>query len=120
CCEDCINDLGDGINGVDHKEAEVCINADNSISNDSEAIYHAGYEVVLLPDFVASSGSSDRFYIEGCSGEFAARGMSQQEESLINNSMNNVYVYPNPANDRLNIDFGDLILTNIEIYTLDG
>lgn len=119
CCVDCINGLGDVNNSIDNQEAATCIMADNSISNESEAIYHAGYEVVLLPDFEALAGTKDRFYIEGCSGEFAARGINVDESGKVD-LINELDVYPNPVNTILNIDINGNTISSLEIYSLDG
>lgn len=63
-------DINDDAGATDNQEAEFTITADNMISSSSNAIYHAGEEVLLTDGFVALAGSTFRAYIEGCSDTF--------------------------------------------------
>lgn len=69
---ECQNDLtiNNDAGSSDNQQAEFTITADNVIADNSNAIYHAGNEVLLTDGFVAIAGSTFRAYIEGCSDQF--------------------------------------------------
>lgn len=122
-CEYCVTINTDVLSGVDNQQAENCINADNTITAGASASYHAGHEVVLRPGFEALYGSKDRFYIEGCSGEFGLRTAGIPEVNhteIADMSVNEMQVYPNPTNGELNIIAGDVAINSINVTGLDG
>lgn len=123
CCEYCIDVSTDVLSGSDNRQAEHCINADNTINTGATASYHAGYEVVLKKDFAALYGSKDRFYIEGCSDSFNSRVAMSQEDTVESNELSNnnaIQIYPNPTNGELNIIAGNVTINSINVTTLDG
>lgn len=131
CCPQCPTVTTDvGSTNTDEIEAEVCIIALNTISDTASAIYHAGEEVLLQPGFEALSGTTDRFYIEGCTGQFALRpgndtgSVSEQpyttNEEVIESIADNLTIYPNPVQDKLTIQHGEARVTTISLYGVDG
>ena len=131
-CQYCLY-IDDDVTGSvnDYQQAEHCINATNAIESGSSAIYHAGTEVVLKGDFKGLYGSTDHFYIEGCSGNFAARPTASNNnendkaesnsEDIINNSNKEFRVYPNPAQNELNIVASQgMSITKMSLYSIDG
>lgn len=123
CCEYCININTDVLSGIDNKQAEHCINADNTINTGVMASYHAGYEVILKEDFTALYGSKNRFYIEGCSDTFNSRVAMSQGDTVESNELGNsnaIQIYPNPTNGELNIIVSEVVISSINIMTLDG
>ncbi|KGO88241.1 hypothetical protein Q765_04190 [Flavobacterium rivuli WB 3.3-2 = DSM 21788] len=132
-CPDCINITTSVAGTTDTQQAHNCINATNTITaaSSSSAVYRAGKEVVLLPDFVALKGSIDRFYIEDCNdGTYVARTaapvkhQAAQQEVTIDlverNGQGNISIYPNPTNGELNIISGEASLRSITVTGLDG
>ena len=125
CCVDCINvttPVGTGM--IDEKQAEECIYANNTITSTGSAIYHAGTEVVLEEGFEALYGTTDRFYVEGCSGTFVARQAvytQSTEEDTKPAGTGMFTVYPNPAQSELNIVPNQgLTIKNASLYSPDG
>lgn len=122
-CDYCININTDVLSGTDNQQAENCINADNTINAGVSASYHAGYEVLLHPGFEALYGSKDRFYIEGCSGEFDLRtaGLPQKNyNGEVDGTTNRINVYPNPTNGELNIITDNISINSISLTGPDG
>lgn len=127
-CPECPNITTDvGANEDDEVQAEVCITASNTISGvNATAAYHAGEEVLLEPGFEALSGTTDRFYIEGCSGTFQLRPGSADTDTNENDVIepvvsNGFTVYPNPAFNELNIvSEKENNIVNISLYAVDG
>ncbi|AXG75024.1 T9SS C-terminal target domain-containing protein [Flavobacterium arcticum] len=126
-CPDIITPVGTGM--IDEEEAEICIYASNSITGTGSAIYHAGTEVVLEDGFEALYGTIDRFYIEGCSGNFAARPANPNNEDKVENNLEEInnsldkgfIVYPNPVLNELNIvTVQDVVITKVSLYAIDG
>ncbi|MBY8961668.1 T9SS type A sorting domain-containing protein [Flavobacterium sp. D11R37] len=123
-CPDITTPVATGM--LDEQEAEICIYASNSIADDASAIYHAGTEVVLEEGFEALYGSIDRFYVEGCSGNFAVRqAMHQEEQEDKTKEMspvgNGTIIYPNPVENELTITTQDnLMITAINLYSVEG
>ena len=122
-----------GTNQVDLMQAVTCINAYNIIQSDATgAIYHAGEEVVLHNGFEALYGSTDHFYIEGCTDEYAYRQAAtdnqgkdvQKPSNTISNTANGVQefkVYPNPAQNVITIEtVQDVAITKASLYSIDG
>tara|TARA_Y100000813_G_C24063655_1_gene305233 strand:+ start:19 stop:579 length:561 start_codon:yes stop_codon:yes gene_type:complete len=123
-CPDITTPVGTGM--LDEQEAEICIYASNSIADDASAIYHAGTEVVLEEGFEALYGSTNRFYVEGCSGNFAARQAMHQDEQEdktkeISSVGTGIIIYPNPVENELTIATQDnLMITAINLYAVEG
>ena len=120
-CLYCIQDYNIDVLGTttDTQQAQNCITAINTLNNEATAIYHAGKEVVLKPDFEALNGSTARFYIEDCDSGFAAR-QSLQEENNYMITEEEIRIFPNPASGTLNIIREGNTITGIQLYSSDG
>ncbi|GGB85863.1 hypothetical protein GCM10007424_27410 [Flavobacterium suaedae] len=134
CCPNCPTLNTDvGTNQVDLMQAVTCINAYNTIQSDATgAIYHAGEEVLLHDGFEALYGSTDHFYIEGCTDEYvyrqAATGSQDKDVKKPSNPNSNVVngvqefkVYPNPVQNELYITPAtDMEIAKLSLYAIDG
>lgn len=136
CCENCPDmDTDVGTNELGLQEAEVCINAYNTIQGDATgAIYHAGAEIVLHDGFQALYGSTNHFYILGCTNpdEFDFRqattgsqdkDVQKPSDDIASNSngVQEFKVYPNPAQNELYITPAtDMEVTKVSLYAIDG
>jgi hypothetical protein len=116
---------------TDNQEANNSITASNTIASGANAVYHAGNEVLLTSDFDALNGSVFRAHIEGCSGNFVLKQSNNEteeevivakEDNLIEDSLNDLKLYPNPTKGLLNIRLKDGTLDNatIKIYSFSG
>ncbi|MFL9844174.1 T9SS type A sorting domain-containing protein [Flavobacterium rhizosphaerae] len=130
-CPDCIDISADVLSSsLDQQEAEICINSNKVIDNTSQAIYHAGTEIVLTDGFYAALGSDNRFYIEGCSGNYVKRVVNpntQPDNSDVKVDLipvdfllSEISIYPNPTNDFVTIGGQGLVLQQISLYGIDG
>ncbi|HOS17043.1 MAG TPA: T9SS type A sorting domain-containing protein, partial [Bacteroidales bacterium] len=43
-----------------------------------------------------------------------------QGDAIVENSINNLRIYPNPATTQLSIDYGDYIIKDVKIYDVTG
>ncbi|MDY8136197.1 S8/S53 family peptidase [Aquimarina sp. 2201CG5-10] len=102
----------------DTHEASNSIIAKNTIFNNATASYKAGFEVTLLPNFDAASGADFTALIGECSNTqnevISARQKSkityafienEKSASVNYNTDNDLIIYPNPAKDRIVIDY---------------
>ncbi len=44
----------------------------------------------------------------------------KQGDAIVENSINNLRIYPNPATTQLSIDYGDYIIKDVKIYDVTG
>ena len=135
CIEECYGCLPDIIitdnvstGDIDYQQAELTITATNSVESGAEALYHAGEEVLLTPDFDALNGSVFRAYIEGCTDNFekAAESISNDinrggnAEKIIAQSQL-LKIYPNPSKDSFTIDSSQMNeIKSLSIFDLYG
>jgi len=131
-CDDCQADLNINENVVsgdtDHQQAELTITANNSVVSGAEAIYHAGEEVLLTPNFDALNGSVFRAYIEGCTDTFektaepVSKDLVTEESKQISKISQSLKIYPNPSSDVFNLSIQGITLENFEvgIYNMTG
>lgn len=127
---------------TDYREAGQTLTATNTIFNNATAVYHAGQQVVLQPDFHAQNGAVFHAYVEGCSGVFQAKMQTQdiktKDHQVYNTSNDEVpfendleddisdrefAVYPNPftaiVNFKYTVDRAESPVL-LKIYTLTG
>lgn len=64
---------------TDNREADLTIDASNTVQSGGTARYHAGGEVRLNVDFTAESGSVFHAYIEGCTNTFNSRSANAEQ-----------------------------------------
>lgn len=113
------------VSGTDKKQASGTIVASNVINNGASALYHAGTSVTLTNGFNAISGSTTKIYIEGCSGNFAKKTSTSDEEAtdiLGKIDIDGIRLYPNPNNGIFDLSLGNESKKeiNIEIYNVLG
>lgn len=111
--------------GTDKKQASNTIVASNIISSGANAFYHAGSSVTLTNGFTALSGSSTKIYVEGCSGNFAKKGSTFDDEivDLVGKiDSDGIRLYPNPNNGIFDLSLGNdnKKQINIHIYNVLG
>lgn len=110
---------------ADEQEADIQIIASNIITS-SEAIYHAGDEVILTDGFLIE-GSKGHIYIQRCSGSFVSRQsvsgfitIPKDKIELVRAESNeSVSIYPNPANSFINVA-SEIRIISYVVYTLEG
>jgi len=99
-------------NSFDFKQADLTITASNTAFSGSEAIYHAGEEVLLVSGFDALNGSVFRGYIEGCTGTYTSKSDSdvvveaevvKELEIAEETSVDGISIFPNPTNGIFNL-----------------
>lgn len=78
---------------TDNKEADISINATNTIQNGATARYHAREEVRLSPGFSSVLGSTFHAYNLGCTNTFASRTFEPDPEVLNESPANTSYNY---------------------------
>lgn len=112
--------------GTDKKQAVNRLTASNIINSNTGAIYHAGTSVKLSNGFHAKAGSKFRAYIEGCSGEYAARVANvedKEQEISENKAKENIFkLFPNPNKGIFEISAKEAIneKLQIQIYSIYG
>jgi len=132
-CNTCVNDLIINVNSgiVDNQQAEFTITANNTVSSGSEAIYHAGEQVLLASGFDALNGSIFRSYIEGCTDTYISKSSGsefiaseEKEAKLIEDVslINKVSFFPNPTDGIFNLKVDTLSDSemNVSIFNLTG
>lgn len=116
-----------------NKEASISVTSSSNISSGGTGIFHGGNFVLLTNNFNASTGSTFRAYIDGCSGIFTAK---QGENTLIGKEKDNSMVtlnsenkisnhpsltlFPNPTNDFTTIQLNNDVFKRIIISTIEG
>ena len=111
--------------GTDKKQASNTIIASNAISTGATALYHAGSSVTLTNGFTAVAGSVTKIYIESCSGNFAKK-TSTSDNEIINVAekidSDGIRLYPNPNNGIFDLSLGNNNEkeVNIHIYNVSG
>lgn len=125
CCATCCVDNQSLTSPVlatfdDTRQANLRIQATNTISNGAFASYHAGNYVLLKNGFNASAGSRVHVYNEGCSGTYTLRQINQGTETsnsntnikevndsnkveLVLNDIKGISIYPNPSSSLVTI-----------------
>lgn len=112
--------------GTDKKQAVNRLTASNIINSNAGAIYHAGTSIKLSNGFHAKAGSKFRAYIEGCSGEYAARVANvedKEQEISENKAKENIFkLFPNPNKGIFEISAKEAIneKLQIQIYSIYG
>lgn len=102
------------ITTTDQQQAQNKITATNTIFSGATGIYHAGDEVLLTANFTSVNGSIFRAYIEGCTDNFVARQITDNETSYNyaderNQIINEIIkIAPNPNNGIFKINLKDI------------
>ena len=119
---------------IDHEEALIRIKANNIIEQNSEAVYHAGQEVLMIDGFEVTTNAEYRAYIEGCTGNFVKSVGSVTTSETANQPFSEdisltdpddpllekqLMIRPNPANNMITINMSDhSILENFNLKIL--
>lgn len=116
---------------IDEKQASETITASNILSPGTWNEYHAGRSITLVPGFFSNTANTFDAYILGCESTIAGRPAAMPEEIAENytdnpaieenymEDMQELSIYPNPANSEINIKANENI-RNIIIVTTDG
>lgn len=131
CPDNLLKDLDVAAGSTDHDEAAEKITAINRVSSFSEAVYHAGNEVLMRNGFTVESNAIYRAYIEGCSGTFVKSPVADMESGKVylkapKARMSDYYkpkgdemaltIFPNPANDIFTVQIdGNYQINNFEV-----
>lgn len=126
---------------TDNREADLTINASNTVQAGSTARYHAGGEVRLNVDFAAESGSVFHAYIEGCTNTFSSRSanpeqpegngdvpvlqtiflpeQSKAKETLLTDNIQ-LGLFPNPSDGTFNISTNTSLRKSVTVVDAFG
>ncbi len=124
-CPSTLN-LTANVTTTDQQEAQNKITASNTIFSGATGIYHAGDEVLLTANFTSVNGSIFRAYIEGCTGNFVARQIPDNEISYNYTDTKNhivneiIKIAPNPNNGIFKINLKDISEGIIDVTDLYG
>ncbi len=131
--KDCVGSksIAEDVNGLepDHQEASQKITLNNEIFANSEAIYHAGGEVLFTDGFTARANSTFRAYIESCTNDYGARkGIYDTGEVTTYNNPRlplvgdleteehtSSYIFPNPNSGIFSVKLGSRVSGFYEI-----
>lgn len=116
---------------IDHQQASSIIIAQNAISKNGEAVYHAGNEVLLNDGFASVDSSMFSAYIEGCTDDYQLRkGVIERDVVTYNNvapakplaevELSENAVYPNPGNGVFKVRLNATPSGKVQIVTSDG
>lgn len=87
-------------------EAVFQINATNTLSSGTNVTYDAGYEVVLQPGFIATTGSTFIARIDGCDGlRLIQNANNQQDNELGKPFSSHLQAFPNPTDGEMKVLF---------------
>jgi len=111
--------------GTDKKQASSTIVASNVINSGASAFYHAGNSVILTNGFTAISGSNTKIYIEGCSGNFAKKTSTSDDETIDvfgKIDSDGIRLYPNPNSGIFDLSLGNenKKKVSVHIYSVLG
>ncbi|MFK7747463.1 MAG: S8 family serine peptidase [Kordia sp.] len=121
-------------NEIDLHNANIKIEANNTIAANGVAIYHAGRTVELTNGFKADAGAKFKAYIEGCTNVFKNKYVTPKERKVVTYDIKrsddleikkgDIRLYPNTTNGltTLYLDSFDENKPNydVEVYTLEG
>lgn len=111
------------LNASDNRQASNSITASNIINDGATGQYHAGNVVYLKSGFNAKVGSNFRAYIEGCSGDFAARASTEENGmermDVEDAEIKSFTMSPNPANEKVTIEY-DGVISNLMVTSIEG
>ncbi len=106
----------------DVQQAKNVLTANNVVENGATASYDAGDLVLLLPGFYARRGAVFSAYIDGCIGPFLGKFIYNETGYATNSEDNEIKVelFPNPANDVLNLRSSGVGMISWRLYSFDG
>ncbi|WP_309642649.1 T9SS type A sorting domain-containing protein [Flavobacterium sp.] len=147
CCANCCVDNQSLIypvlaNYVDTRQANLRIQATNTINSGAFASYHAGSYVLLKNGFAALAGSRVHVYNVGCTGDYILRQSDQTDDNsglkaegkddmhyviapsntieLVLNDSKAIKISPNPTNGFLKVTLNGSDTGTIQIVDLFG
>lgn len=105
CALTCIGstNYGTALMGVAKPVSSGTITSANTIISGGDVTFDAAVEVVLLPNFIASTGCIFNARIDGCSNPARWMGDSNSNESAIVIDESSIHLFPNPASDFITI-----------------
>jgi hypothetical protein len=109
-----------------YKEASSTITCTNTIFSGATGIYHAGNQIAFQNGFLAQNGCDFRAYIEGCTSNFVAKQIPNNEISFNDTDVKDqtinevVKIAPNPNNGIFKIILKDISEGTIQVSDLYG
>lgn len=129
CTDDLVEaDFDDPITSGNYEAANT-ITADNKLADASNVNFYAGTSITLKPGFEVASGAQFLARIRACASSISADTIDAYKINAPTETQNNlvqeelglrVAIFPNPANDQLNVVSQSNNLVKYRLIGLDG